>query len=239
VILLYDGKPVLGIVVEVQLSPDEDKRYAWPSYVVGLRARHRCPVWLLAMCREESVARWAAKPIDLGAGSVFRPLVVGPSGVPIVTGRTQAREDPELAVLSAIAHGRAEIQTAIQIALSAVAAAETLDAERSTLYLDLVLTSLGQAARKALETMDPAKYEYQSDFAKRYILVGEARGDARGKADGERTGRAAALLQQLEVRFGTLDAATTERVQHASVEQLEQWVVAVLDARTLEDVFRA
>ena len=27
VVLLYDGKPVLGIVVEAQLSPDEHKRY--------------------------------------------------------------------------------------------------------------------------------------------------------------------------------------------------------------------
>jgi hypothetical protein len=30
VVLLYEGKPVLGIVVEVQLRPDPDKRYSWP-----------------------------------------------------------------------------------------------------------------------------------------------------------------------------------------------------------------
>lgn len=239
VIVLYDGAPVLGVVVEIQLSPDEDKRYVWPSYAVGLRARHRCPVWLLAVCPEESVARWASKPVELGAGSVFCPLVVGPSGIPVVTSRTQAREAPELAVLSALAHGRAEPETAIQIALSATSAVAALDAERSTLYLDLVLASLGQAAREALENMDPAKYEYQSEFAKRYISVGEARGEARGEALGELRGRAATLLRQLEVRFGELDAATIERVQRASVAQLEQWAVAVLEARTLDAVFRA
>jgi hypothetical protein len=239
VILLYEGQPVLGVVVEVQLSRDEDKRYAWPSYVVGLRARHRCPVWLLAVCHEESVARWAERPVDLGAGSVFRALVLGPSAIPVVTARSQAREDPELAVLSAMTHGRAEPETAVQIALSAIDAVEALDAERSTLYLDLVLASLGQAARKALESMDPAKYEYQSDFAKRYFLAGRTQGEALGEARGELRGRAATLLRLLEVRFGALDTATAERVAHASAEQLEHWAVAALDAHTLEDVFRS
>ena len=44
VILLYDGRPVLGIVIEVQLGPDDDKRFSWPLYVTGLRARIRCPL---------------------------------------------------------------------------------------------------------------------------------------------------------------------------------------------------
>jgi len=38
VVLLVDGKPVLGIIVEVQLDYDDDKRYSWPVYVAGLRA---------------------------------------------------------------------------------------------------------------------------------------------------------------------------------------------------------
>src|SRR5262249_30707596 len=41
VVLLLDDEPVLGIVVEVQLSRDEDKRFVWPVYVVNLRARLR------------------------------------------------------------------------------------------------------------------------------------------------------------------------------------------------------
>jgi hypothetical protein len=42
VILLPHGSPVLGIVLEMQLSNDEDKRYVWPVYVANLRARFRC-----------------------------------------------------------------------------------------------------------------------------------------------------------------------------------------------------
>src|SRR5664279_3998037 len=49
VVLLVDGKPVLGIVVEVQLEPDERKRFSWPMYVAGLRARFHCRCCLLVV----------------------------------------------------------------------------------------------------------------------------------------------------------------------------------------------
>ena len=44
VLLLLHGSPILGIVLEMQLSNDDDKRYVWPAYVANLRARIRCPV---------------------------------------------------------------------------------------------------------------------------------------------------------------------------------------------------
>jgi hypothetical protein len=47
VILLLDGKPILAIVVEVQLSTDKDKRDSWPLYVTSLRSRVGCPVVLM------------------------------------------------------------------------------------------------------------------------------------------------------------------------------------------------
>jgi hypothetical protein len=56
VVLLYEGKPVLGIVIEVQLQPDADKGYSWPVYIAGLRARIRCPVCLLVIAPDEAVA---------------------------------------------------------------------------------------------------------------------------------------------------------------------------------------
>ena len=43
VVLLVDGKPVCGIVVEVQLAEDADKPFSWPVYVANLRAHIRCP----------------------------------------------------------------------------------------------------------------------------------------------------------------------------------------------------
>src|SRR5881394_1562263 len=47
VILLVDGVPVLGIVVEAQLSADRRKLYVWPAYTANLRARLELPVCLL------------------------------------------------------------------------------------------------------------------------------------------------------------------------------------------------
>ena len=47
VVLLVDGKPVLGIVVEVQLARERRKRFSWPVYGTTLRARIGCDVLVL------------------------------------------------------------------------------------------------------------------------------------------------------------------------------------------------
>src|SRR5260221_5814453 len=122
VVLLVDGKPVLGIIVEVQLSEDLDKRVSWPAYIVNLFARIRCPVELLVVSPSSSVAAWASKPIQIGA-STIRPRVVGPDGVPVIRSVDAASLSPELAVLSALAHGQDEVDTAVAVALAASAAA--------------------------------------------------------------------------------------------------------------------
>src|SRR5689334_10449859 len=65
-VLVGPTGPALGIIVEVQLSIDEEKQYTWPAYVASLRARIRCPVCLLVIALEDTVARWAGKTIELG-----------------------------------------------------------------------------------------------------------------------------------------------------------------------------
>ena len=76
------AKPVLGIVVEVQLSADARKRRSWPAYVANLGSRLECDCVVLVVAPCEAVARWAAVPIHLGGGSFVQPLVLGPSAVP-------------------------------------------------------------------------------------------------------------------------------------------------------------
>ena len=85
VILLVDGRPVRGIVAEVQLDIDLDKLFSWPVYVANLRARVRCDVDLLIVTSAPHVARWAAREISLGHGARLRPLVLGPGGFPLIT----------------------------------------------------------------------------------------------------------------------------------------------------------
>ncbi len=60
-----------------------------------------------------------------------------------------------------------------------------LDEERARFYGDLVQNALNEAARRALEAKMKG-YEYQSDFAKKYV----AQGRAEGEAQGETTARA-------------------------------------------------
>jgi hypothetical protein len=141
--------------VEVQLSRDEDKRKTWPLYLTSLRSRVGCPTALLIIAPEASVARWCAQPIELGhPGFVLHPLVAGPDAIPVLTDEQAARRDPELAVLSAMAHGHAEVGPAI--AQTVLAAGVGLGAER----VHLSLSSLNEAARHALgELMQSGQLE--------------------------------------------------------------------------------
>jgi hypothetical protein len=102
------NKPVLGTIFEVQLERKERKRYTWPLYAVAARARHECPFVLTVVTPDPAVARWAGRSIELGNG-VFVPRVIGPEGIPRMTDRDQAVREPQLAVLSVIAHGGSEV----------------------------------------------------------------------------------------------------------------------------------
>jgi hypothetical protein len=94
---------VRGIVVEVQRRQDRRKRRSWPVYVATFSAFvGGCPVTLLVIATTEKVARWAAKPIKFGEpDGLLRPVVIGPGTVPAITDPDTARQNPELAVLSA------------------------------------------------------------------------------------------------------------------------------------------
>ena len=218
-------RKVLGVIVEVQLACDEDKPYAWPAYVANLRARHRCPVCLLVLTIEEAVSRWAGRSIELGPGTRCHPWVVGPSNTPAVTDLQDAEENVELAVLSAIEHGQsADVVLAARIASAAIVASATIDAERSRLYLDLALISLSRSAPEVLEaTMNSLGYEYQSDFARRYV------------AQGKTEGRVEMVLRLLLLRFGPLTEAVQARLSSAPDARLDAVAERILTAQTLEE----
>jgi hypothetical protein len=183
---------------------------------------------LLVITAEENVARWAGKAIELGGGNHFIPWVLSLSGVPEITDEERAKEDPELAVLSAMAHARdPDPDKSVRIALLAQMVSRGLDAERSMLYFDLVMHSLPEAARRALEAMDASKYEYQSEFARRYFGQGVAQG------------RAEIVLKQLAARYGALPPAVAARVQGASAADLDGIAQRVLTAQTLDEALAA
>src|SRR6185436_5075084 len=92
----------------------------------------------------------------------------------------EAVRRPELAVLSAMAHG--ETEQGATIAGAVLPAIRGLDDDRVRIYCDLVYKSLNEAARRALEAMMKG-YEYQSDFAKKYVAQGRDQGRTEGRAE--------------------------------------------------------
>jgi len=225
VVLLIDDKPVLGIIVEVQLQPDERKRFSWPVYVAGLRARLECDCCLLVVSPSTITARWASVPIITGPGGQLVPLVLGPEGVPVVTDAQKARRLPELAVLSVMAHGQGDVQTAVNIAQVAAAAAAGLASDAQALYLDLIESALGEAARKAFE-MIPETYKFQGPTYLKGQAVGEARGEAK------------AILAVLEARGLAPTEQQRQRILAcADLEQLNTWVRKAVILADVEELF--
>ena len=224
------SRKVLGVIVEVQLGRDEDKPYTWPVYIANLRARHRCPVCVLVITVEDAVARWAERSIELGPGTYCNPWVVGPSNTPAVTELQEAKKNVELAVLSAVEHGKsADVSLATRIVSAAIAASTDIDAERSRLYLDLILITLLESAPEAIEaTMNSLGFEYQSDFARRYV--------AQGRAEGKAEGRVEMILKLLVLRFGPLTQSVQDHVRGAQGAQVDAVAERMLTAQTLDEV---
>jgi uncharacterized protein DUF4351 len=231
--LSQDAVTVYGIIVEVQLSIDNRKRFVWPAYVAHLRARLECPVALLVVTVDKAVASWAARTVHVGGMHHFTPYVLHLSAVPVVT---DACESPELAVLSVMAHGKDKnSKRASKVGWAALRALAGLDAERAEIYFDLIMHSLSEAARTTLSTMDARKYEFRSDFARQYIALGRTEGRTEGIETGRAEGRAAVILRLLKLRFGQLDSEIEARIGSASIAELDTISERLLTARTAEE----
>jgi hypothetical protein len=198
---------------------------------MGARAKHRCPAGLLVVAPDPAIAAWCAEPIETGIpGFALRPPVLGRAAVPVVTDPAEAARRPELAVLSALAHGDGELGAAI--AAAALPAVARLDDERARFYGDLVLNSLNEATRKALEAMMKG-YEFQSDFAKKYVALGRDEGRSEGRTEEA----ARAVLTALRVRGIPVPDPARERIlAQKDPESLERWLEKAIVATSLAEV---
>ena len=222
-------KPKAMVIFEVQLSRDPDKRRTWPAYQAVLRAQYGCPTSVVVLAPDAAVAQWCAEPIVLdGRGaSVMRPAVVGPSSVPIITDPAEAALAPGIAALSVIAHGRG--RHGLSIGRAGLCAADVLDGADGSLYADLVLHHLDEAARRALEHEMALKlknkYEYQSSTAKRFVAEGEAEGKVR------------ALEVVLGARGFVVDEETRGRLAACDSERLDELIVRAVNIESLDALF--
>jgi len=88
------------------------------------------------------------------------------------------------------------------------------------MYLDAILSSIALSAPQAVEaTLNSLGYEYQSDFARRYLAQG----------------RVEVVVKLLTLRFGPLTEAIETLVRSAEGTQLDAVVERILTVQTLEE----
>lgn len=170
---------------------------------------------------------WCAEPIEIGVpGFVLRPPVLRRADIPVVTDPAEAARRPELAVLSAMAHGQTE--QGATIAGAVLPAIQGLDDDRARFYYDLVYNSLNEATRRALEAMMKG-YQYQSDFAKKYV--------AQGRTEGRTEEAARAVLTVLRARGIDIPDAERERIlTQQEPARLERWLERAAVASSIAEV---
>ena len=194
-------------------------------YAISARARDRCPFVVLVVTPDSATARWASKSIDRGGDSMWRSIVVGPDGIPVITDVDAAARDPHLAVLSVMAHGRdADVPTAVAVASAAAVGASRLPEPLRMLCFALIESSLGDAARKSFEML-PQGQRFMSETQRQ----GFAQGEARGKAQ--------SILRVLERRGIVVQAEHRERILTCSdTTALERWLDAAGTAESADDL---
>jgi hypothetical protein len=203
VVVLHDraDQPVTGVIVEIQRQIERDKLLTWPAYVATLRAKLACAAVLLVIAPDPGVAAWARRPIELGhPGFRLIPIVIGFDDVPWVRDRATASHLPELAMLSVMAHPELEIA---EIAIDAIS---QLPTDKAQLYLDVIMMALPAAIRQILEAR-MQRYEYQSDFARKYY----GQGLDKGRQDGLRAAVVALARTKLK-ELSADDIAAIEAV---------------------------
>src|SRR5262249_22614439 len=133
-------KATLGVIFEVQQKPEKEKLLSWPPYYFLMRHRlnrklpqdapHH-PVRLIVFATDEKTATWARQPFKESSGLVmFRPHVIGPNELPVMTDPDVARMHPVLAALTLAAHPESE--PALQMATQAADAQD--EHTRNILY---------------------------------------------------------------------------------------------------------
>ena len=225
------GEPRAAVIAEVQLRIDEDKRRTWPLYVAAARAGLRCPVTLLVLAPDPAVARWASRPIDLGHPDfALRPLVISYAQVPLVRDPAVACAAPELAVLSAMAH------PSLETADAAGAALPLLPEDKQKLYWDVILAGMPELVRQILEARMIKGYQYQSDFARKYIALGREEGREAGREEGRADGIRSAILTLVCARLPALRAELERRLADLPEARLLQLLTDLGEVRDEDGV---
>jgi hypothetical protein len=193
-----EGKYI--VIVESQMRPDEEKERRWPYYIAYLHDKYQCPVVLLVVCNDAATADWARTPIRIGLPRLTCMIVVawtlGPDNITPITDPAEAKEDVGFAVLAAITHSRSGQINGILEALAQ--ALNTIEPSTASVMAELTEAGLGNTDGLPIwrALMTTTTYPYVSEL----------------RSLGREEGRAASVVQVLDVRHIEIPDADRERI---------------------------
>ncbi|MEY3211590.1 MAG: hypothetical protein RIT28_2071 [Pseudomonadota bacterium] len=240
-VLWMTGGEDLSAILEVQLRPDPQKRQSWPLYLASQHAKRPAPSVILVVTLDEATASWAAAPIHLGPGSVVTPVVFGPKQIPILLDPKLAQENPEAAVLSALAHAKGPDAAEVTfLALQAVQSNPLLNEDKTVQYTEMLLSALSLSARALLEKrMYLKSFDPQTEYVKRWVKEREEyinRGIAKGIAEELPKAVAAETAKALAAE---LPKAVAEELPKAVAAELPKAVAAELSQALAAETAKA
>lgn len=231
VIVLFGGAvPVFGVIVEAQLQRDDRKRFTWPLYAAAARARHGCPFELIVVTPSPAVAQWAAQPIALGNGAVFTPRIIGPEEIPKLTDPVIAMQNPQLAVLSIVAHANAQKEIALRIAKAALVGISQFPEDQQQIYISIINDAFGDAFDKESHMLKVSLEDpmYWPGIERTYY--------GKGRLKGEST----VLIKILESRKFALDDKQRRRIIRCrDLVRMNTWIDRALAGASLDELFKA
>ena len=229
-------RPVLAVIVEVQLTKNSRKRRTWPVYVTGVGAELLCPALLVVIAPDAGVAKWAQRPIAIGhPGFRLTPIVLGPRHIPVIVDADEACRRVRLAVLSTMAHGRGE--RAYDVAIAALRAASKVDEPRRGDYYTFIFDAVDESVLRTLEEeMARGRHRELTSIERHWIEKGEAKGRAEGEASARRAMQQGILHALFAREVDVPDAARDRILGETEVQQLETWLVRAVTADRIADV---
>jgi hypothetical protein len=231
-------EPVHGIVVEVQQRKSDGKRRQLPRYAATQWLELNCPVTVLCVCPDPDAATWYAEPTHTTlAGYVFQAVVLGPRDVPVISDPKEAAEQPELAVMAVMVHGRdpAVVETF-------AAALEFVPPDYAPKYTEYAYSMAAPTVQRMLrEIMTSTFWPVYSPFAREHFGRGEEKGLEKGREEGRAEGRAEeranAILAVLRTRGVDVPEEAQVRIRDCTDQRLlGTWLERAVSATSVGDV---
>ena len=221
-------------------------------------SQHRLAHYCLDIAQLYATDRVVPVTIFLRAGDAPAPLVLGTEQRPYLTFDHRAfrlaatpyerwRESRNVAALVNLPNMRVPAERRVDAYAAAVRGLEAVepDPDRRAKYMTFI---------DVYAELDEDEYRrYESDYAEESRVMagvierardearqeGMERGVRQGRSEGRVEGERTLLERQLRRRFGRLSPEDTEKLRRASADDLETWADNVLDADTLDEVFRS